>query len=370
MRWRIPTGGRKWLGCILLALAGASHAQVASFAEDVTLADDVIVAKDIPPPQDTNPAAPDQQTVPAHDTPATIPWLDRAHLWLFNSVWRSARSIDSWFGPEEPVTPYQQAQGSIAPALLWDEFDGFQPKLRFNVDLPLPRLNERFSAFIGRVNRDEYVTERDIASGAFPSQIGRVEEDQTIFGLRYRSPKEGAHFESDVGVRLRFPVDPFVKGSYVFQHGDSASTLFMLRETAFWQNSEGLGFTSRFDVERLINMQWLVSGTLSGTISQESMGPKGYTAITVLRGFPNRRAFAAQVFSRGEVKAPVPLQDYGIKLAYRKSVMRDWLILEVRTSLTWPKDKPTQERNSNIGVGIGFEAFFGTDEFLARPVTF
>ena len=376
MTWRILTTGRRWLGCILLALAGAAHAQVASvaeevaFADDITLKDDAVVAKELPPVPDTDPTAPDQQTVPAHDTPPTIPWLDRAHLWLFNTVWRSARSIDSWFGPKQPVNAYQGAQGSIAPALLWDEFDGFQPKLRFNVDLPLPRLNEQFRAFIGRVNRDEYVTERDISSGAFPSQIGRVEEDQTILGLRYRSPKQGAHFESDVGVRLRFPVDPFVKGSYVFQRGDSGSALFQLRETAFWQNSEGLGFTSRFDVERLIDMQWLVSGTISGTISQESKGPKGYTAITVLRGFPNRRAFAAQVFSRGEMKAEVPLQDYGIKLAYRKSVMRDWLILEVRTSLTWPKDKPTQDRVSNIGVGIGFEAFFGTEEFLARPVTF
>jgi len=354
----------------LLALASSAHSEDFTIAADVALAQDVIVSQKPLPPPDTNPAAPDQQTVPSHDTPATTPWLDRAHLWLFNSVWRSARSIDSWFGPEQPVTAYQGAQGSIAPALLWDEFDGFQPKLRFNVDLPLPRLNERFHAFIGRVNRDEYVTERDISSGAFPSQIGRVEEDQTILGLRYRSPKEGAHFEADTGVRLRFPVDPFLKGSYVFQHGDSGSALFLLRETAFWQNSEGLGVTSRFDVERMIDMQWLVTGTISGTFSQESKGLRGYTAITVLRGFPNRRAVAAQIFSRGEMDAEVPLEDYGIKLAYRKSVMRDWLILEVRTSLTWPKDNPTQQRNSNIGVGIGFEAFFGTEEFLARPVTF
>jgi hypothetical protein len=113
-----------------------------------------------------------------------------------------------------------------------------------------------------------------------------------------------------------------------------------------------------------------VRGTLSGTISQESEGVRGYTAITAMRGFANRRAIAAQIFSRGEMDADVPLEDYGIKLAYRRSVSRDWLILEIRTSVTWPKEMPAENRSSNIGVGIGFEAFFGTDEFQARPVTF
>jgi hypothetical protein len=59
-----------------------------------------------------------------------------------------------------------------------------------------------------------------------------------------------------------------------------------------------------------------------------------------------------------------------MKLAYRRSVSRDWLIMEIRTSLTWPKDEPTQIRQATWGVGIGFEMFFGTDDFLARPVTF
>lgn len=313
----------------------------------------------------------DPQTVPTSADAKGDPWLDRAHLWLFNSVWRSARAVDGWFGTEAPdASYYRQTEGSIAPSLLWDQYDGFQPKLRFNVDFPLPRVSQRYHAFIGRVNRDEYVTERDIASGAIPSQIGRVEDDQTIFGIAYRSPKEGAHFEADAGVRLRFPVDPFVKGSYVFGRGEPGRTMFTFRETAFWQNSEDLGFTSRFDVERVFHDRWLVRGTISGTISQESEGVRGYTAITAMRGFANRRAIAAQIFSRGEMDADVPLEDYGVKLAYRRSVSRDWLILEIRTSLTWPKEMPTEDRSSNIGVGIGFEAFFGTDEFQARPVTF
>ena len=66
----------------------------------------------------------------------------------------------------------------------------------------------------------------------------------------------------------------------------------------------------------------------------------------------------------------MPLGNYGMKLAYRRSVARDWLVLETRVSLTFPKDFPEQAREATWGVGIGLEMFFGTDEFLARPVTF
>jgi hypothetical protein len=44
--------------------------------------------------------------------------------------------------------------------------------------------------------------------------------------------------------------------------------------------------------------------------------------------------------------------------------------VEVRTSLSWPKDFVQQQRRAGAGVGLGIEMRFGTDEFLARLVTF
>lgn len=299
------------------------------------------------------------------------PWIDRAHQGVFNAVWRSAMRMDQMFGGSSDEAVYMQTTGSIAPALLYDEFDGFQPRLRFQVDVPLPRINERFHAFIGRVNRDEYVTERRPGSGAFARQYGGpAEEDDTLFGIRYRDPKDGGHWDADAGLRIRSPLDPFVKGSYRFDKGSSERTLVSFRETAFWQNTEKFGFTSRVDVERILREVYLLRWTTSATISQRSEGVKGYMSLVAMRGLPDRRAIAAELFSEGEHDADVPLGNYGVKLAYRQSVSRDWLVLETRVSLTWPKDLPEQQRHATWGVGVGLEMFFGTDEFLARPVTF
>jgi hypothetical protein len=298
------------------------------------------------------------------------PWIDRMHNDVFNAVWRSAMHVDQWFGSASDQNTYMQTTGSLAPALLYDQFDGFQPKLRFQVDVPLPRLNEKFHAFIGRVNRDEYVTERSPGSGAFARQYGPVQDDETLLGLRYREPKQGAHFEADAGVRLRFPVDPFVKGSWNFDHGSSETGLFSLREIAFWQNTEKFGVTSRVDLERVFDEKWLVRWTASGTFSQRTQGVRGYTSLTATLGLPDRRALCAELFTQGESRAEVPVGNYGAKLAYRKSVTRDWLVLETRVSLTWPREHWWQPRDASWGVGVGLEMFFGTDEFLARPVTF
>jgi hypothetical protein len=327
-----------------------------------------------PAPQDTGPpaSAPEDQGPDKKEEaePYKEPWIDRAHDGMFNAVWRSAMRVDQWFGSTESEAAYLRTSGSLAPAVLYDDFDGFQTRLRFQVDLPLPRLNERFHAFIGRVNPDEYVTERAPGSGAFARQYGPTQDDATLFGIRYRDPRDGGHWDADAGLRLQSPLDPFVKGSFRFMKGSSEATLLSFRETLFWQNSEKFGLTSRIDLERILRDVWLFRGTISATLSERSEGVKGYTSLTLMRGFPNRRAVAAELFTSGEMDAAVPLGDYGLKLAYRRSVARDWLVLESRISLTFPKDEPWQVREATWGVGVGLEMFFGTDEFLARPVTF
>jgi hypothetical protein len=304
--------------------------------------------------------------------PVKVPFIDRAHLAVWNTTWHSAMRMDGWFGGvnEGDETIYQRTSGSIAPALLWDRFDGLTPRLRFDVDVPLPHMNSSLHAFVGRVNRDEYVTERSPASGAFAQQYGPLQEDETLFGIRYRQPKQGGHWEADAGIRFRSPLDPFVKGSYRINRGSSENTLYSFRETAFWQNSEQFGFTSRIDIERIVRDAWLLRWTGSGTISQETEGVRGYTSLSMVRGLPNRRAVAAEIFTQGEFDAAVPTQNFGVKVAYRRSIARDWLVLETRVSCTFPRELLTQERITNWGFGIGLEMFFGTSEFLARPVTF
>src|SRR6185369_4924410 len=133
------------LACIALASASAALAQVQPPSTPR--------AVPTPPPTQAEVEA------EAQGPPVDDQWLDHVQEGVYDVVWKSAMHVDRWFGSEEPPAAYQGASGSITPALLWDEFRGFQPKMRFRVDMPLPQLNERFNAFVGRVDRGEYVAE-------------------------------------------------------------------------------------------------------------------------------------------------------------------------------------------------------------------
>ena len=333
------------------------------------------------PGADTNAAAaPPAASPDGIPSPATGPaagperyhWLDRAHQEVYAAVWHSSMKVDRWFGSEQDETIYQKgAYGSLAPALLWDQYDHLRTMLRFNANFPLPQIDSRFHAFVGRVNPEEYITERDEPSGAFQRQYGPATEDQTIFGLSFHAPPtQGGYFALGAGVRISLPMNPYVKGSYVYDRGDSETGLFSLRETAFWDRPDGFGVTQRIDLERIYELRWLVRWTGSVTYAQFSQGLRGYSAITAMRGFSDRRAIAMEIGFDGSTDAPVPLHDYGVKFAYRKAVLRRWLVMEVRTSVDWPKDYIWQHRSHSFGVGLGFEMLFGTEAFLARPVTF
>jgi hypothetical protein len=316
---------------------------------------------------------PKESTVP-ENAPAKadrMPWLDRTRETVYDTLWHSAMRVDRWFGSTEDEAEYRKVYGSIAPAVLWDQHYGFATPFRFNVNLPLPQIDQRFHAFVGRFDPNEVVTESAEPSGTFRRQYGPSTEDQTLFGLAFHQPpRQGGYFDAGAGMRVTLPLDPYVKGSYVYDRGASERGLFSLRETGFWQHSQGFGVTSRADMERIYNLRWFARWTGSVTFSQKSQGVLGWSAIDLMRGFSTRRAIALELEVDGQTDAQVPIHNYGTKVAYRQAVLRKWLIMEVRSSISWPKDLPQQERRLSPGVGMGFEMLFGTDEFLARPVTF
>lgn len=320
------------------------------------------------------------QVMPAPEPPVPAEevdkheWLDHTQEQFHRLVWRSAMWLDGIAAPPLEPEAYQAASGSIALAMMWSEFDGVEPRVRFRVDLPLPRINQRLHAFVGRVSRDEYVTERDEPSGAFPQYRNDMDDDQTLAGIFYSEPeREGyGRFSAGVGARLRSSeLDPYVKAAYQFQRLLGSDLLLRIKETVFWQTSERWGLTSRVDLERIINDHWHVRWSGSGTISEGSAGVRGYSTLTVTRALPGRQAVIVRVGLEGETEAPVPLEEFGLKVAYRRSVLRDWLVLELRTSLMWPKELPEQPRKPSWGFGVGCEMFFGDEPYFStQPVTF
>jgi hypothetical protein len=292
-------------------------------------------------------------------------WFDRMERRLRRGSCRSAYWIDGLFGRVADPAAYREASGNVAPSLLWSQYDGFDARLRFRVDLPLPQIDERLRAFVGRVDRDEFVTERAEQSGALPRQFGTIGEEQTLLGLGYRGPSQadGGGWDFGVGVRVRFPLDPYLKASHPMAWDLGADTLLAFKPTVFWQQSEKFGATTRFDLPHAFDERWFGLLTLSTTWSGRSQGVRGYANATLFHQLNAISAMALQVGLDGETSADVPLREYGVRATYRRNVWRDWLVLELRTSLAWPRERREEERESSWGAGVGFEMVFGPGRF-------
>ena len=181
--------------------------------------------------------------------------------------------IDRLFGSDLDETPYRRVAGSLAPALLWNEFDGFKPRLRFYVDLPLPQLNERFKAFIGRVNPDEYITERSEPSGAFRRQYGpaRGRGNAARHLLSHAAPAGLAASMWAAACGCAFRSIRTSRAATSIELGKSETGLLSLRQTVFWRNAR----ESRRHQPRRISSASSASrgccaGTISGTFSRSA----------------------------------------------------------------------------------------------------
>jgi hypothetical protein len=310
--------------------------------------------------------------VPEESTLPESTWLDASRELLYDAIWHTAMKVDRWFGSTEPDVAYAQASGSIAPAILWSEYYHTQTLLRFHADLPLPAINDNLHAFIGRLNPSEFIQENQPESGQLPNPFAPNPQDETILGIQYSVPTaQGVRFDAGAGIPLSWPLNPYVKGGYIDSIGDPRTGVLFWRQDIFYQNSQGgIGVTNRIDLERIFGEYLLLSWTGSTTIAQRSAGWGSYSTLNAIIAFPHRRALDIQFEVDGSSRAPVRLHDYGVKVAYRRSIFRDWLVLEVRTSLDYPKDYVWQQRSPSFGVGAGVEMYFGTYEFQARAVTF
>ncbi len=305
------------------------------------------------------PASPDASAPPA--------WVDRVEADLQSGACRSARWLDGLIGPPPDNSVYRTASGSIETAFLWSRYYGSQPRLRFHADLPLPQWDDRVHAFIGRFDRNEVVSEQHQRVGSIPSQFGDLEDQQTLVGLGYSGPpkKTGGWFDSSAGIRVATPLDPFIKTSYYYVRSVWPASVLTLRESAFWEQREGFGVTSRVDLDHAFRRaenqddSWFLRSEASATFSQRSLGVRGYGNMTLFHKLSERRAIALQVGFDGQIGAVVPLHDFGAHIIYRQNLSREWLIVEWRSGLDWPREKRTDPRAPSWGGGVGLELLFG-----------
>lgn len=314
-------------------------------------------------------------------------WLDRTRWGVFVGVCESGRWIDGFFGSTEANDDENLAYGRLGLGILWDEADDPRIKGRLRAKVPLPRLERRWNAFVGRYEEEELVSDRSDDFGAsVPGLFRRSTDRLWLAGLGY-SPLRSARSRLDIdgGVDVDFPLDPFVRARYrrFLIVGDRSVT--RLRQSLFWRREKGWGTTTRIDVERLLGLRYHVRWRSTGTFAEQTEGVDWSSAVTFYHFLAERRAMAWEIEAKGDTDALVPLERYGFRAIYRQRWRRDWLFFEVEGRVFWPRrdiyerslpddmmdpgpvitvDPNNIDDEAHFGVGFGIELVFGKHPWM------
>ncbi len=323
-------------------------------------ADDPVAGTGGGPPLEADAPMPEVATCaePGSDQNA---WIDKVQKGVYTSVCSTARWFDGLFGNPRFDQDSDDTFGRLGLFEQYDRRDQLDTRVRLRARYAFPNLKKRVRLTLGRGDEQELVEERPTGSdNPAPASFQSVDDDAWLLGLGY-SKQDGLEngFDFGVGVRLRAPVDPYVKATYRHNFVFRGDTLLRFRETPFWRDSRGFGATTQVSLDHLATDRVLLRWSNLGTVAEDTEGLDWGTSFSLYQDLSGRKAISYTALVQGETGADVPLQNYGVETRYRQNVFRRWLFMEVSASLTWPREELTEDREINPGIGIGFEMYFG-----------
>lgn len=295
--------------------------------------------------------------------------LQRVRRSLTVGACASSAWLDGLFGDQIFRDEYHETYGTVTTGALWSEYDGLDPRLRFRARLQLPQWDERISAFAGRVGEEDYISDTEGDFDALPTrQFGTLEDESVLVGLGYSSPERtGNDFDAGVGVRIDLPMDPYARARYEVVRSFAERYVMSARQTVFWQNTEGFGTTTRLNLDRVISDRYLLRWSNLGKYTEETIGLEWYSQLTLFQSIGQRTGLAWQAQVEGETDNEVQMTRTAVRLIMRHQLTPEWLILELRGGVSWPRRKLTEEREASPEIGVAVEMQFGQKRDRLRP---
>jgi hypothetical protein len=307
------------------------------------------------------PAVPPQRTIPLEDQPVVEPsaFLDQPHGKMTKLIEDLMSRTDALFagdrGYDAPTGSYV-ALGTRA-ILRREEDDGNDLQAVTRVRLNLPRTQERLKLLVERdvenLTKPAAQRETEVAAGV------AERDDNPYVALRaVAAERLNVGLTADVGVRVRsVEPDPFVRLRAERVFAWSGWTI-PLSETLLWRRSEELSAATELVFLYPLSQRVALSLISNATWRRPLQGFElGQTAAVFWRA-SERSVAGTELVVIGHTEPQSELTAYSAALRYRRLIYRDWLVLELRPQLTYPRDKDFRAVPS---FTLQLEAWFGSN---------
>ena len=288
-------------------------------------------------------------------------WLERARLGVERSICVSAYGFDSLFGNDttDDSGAAHATYGRLRLGGTWDERDGLGSEVRLRAVVPLPQLNQRLQAVVGRETDEEFIEDKP-REFVNDSLFGADEETNWLVGLGYDPIRSrNSRLSLGVGVKLQSPLNPYAKASYRYYVQLADDWMARAQQTVFWENEDGLGTSTRAGLDWLLSDDRMLRWNNYLKLTEVTRGTYWNTSLTLYQRVAATRAVALRGGVRGETGREYSPVEYTLETIYRQPFARDWLFLEIRAGGGWLRTKQVEPREFVPSVAIVFEMLFG-----------
>jgi hypothetical protein len=223
----------------------------------------------------------------------------------------------------------------------------------------LSRISERLRLFIAREG------EPATTVPSLPADPGNPGFDRTTptahftnTELRYevvRTPS--VNFFLGAGVRVAVPFEAFVRNRVDYTRHLGDISLLRVGETFFVKNTDLLGETTEFSLERLLARGTVLRWANSATASQEIEGLEWGSELSLFRELSPRSAVTLTGGTYGNTTSSALVNNYRVLVRYRRNFLRKWLFYELEPEVSWPRN-PDGSRPANLAVTFRLEIVF------------
>ena len=291
-------------------------------------------------PQTEQPAPSAESTVPPTEQLDHFEAMEAPRDYLAGKITRFASYIDQFFGGDRH---YQESNQSVLQLNLTRSTgyggDGnFRIAARLNLKLPITEGRLRL---LLETDPENNVGDEPTKTPT-PSNNKISTPGGAAVAVRYEKKEVGQlHYNTDAGIKFRgitTAPNPFVRAraSYARPIGEWRAKA---AQSLYWFNSLGLGETTQFDLERILNASLLFRATSNATWLHDKQNFDLRQDFTFFHTVDDRNVLRYQGSVIGVSNPQLRVTDYVAQVHYRYRLNREWLFFELNPQLHFPRDK-------------------------------
>ena len=279
--------------------------------------------------------------------------VDRIHQALSGYVSNAAGKVDGFYDDERYADEVNTTRVKLRVDYFLEKGEDPDLKLRFNLNLALPRINKRLKLLVSGKPDEEETNE----TGA---GLGEEGEDENVDVAVAYTPVETVEHNVSMRTGLRFK--NITPGWWLGPRwrAYSQGEVWGTRLTNFfrWYTDTGFRIDTILDFERPITENFFYRQTLRGKWDQDKERYDYDLIFRVYQRLQRRRALTYEYRNKFRSTTDHQLDNIIFSITYRQSIWRRWLFFEIVPQVSFPE---SEDWDFTPGILFRIETIIGKE---------